>query len=100
MKPFAPGRQTLLQQLSHRAHGEPAGRQAPPALGTQRETPSPVLMQLALPPVQQFCDAPSPPHTSPSGWQFCAFAQRRTPSPSGVPHDPEQHCLSPVHTSS
>jgi hypothetical protein len=56
-------------------------------------------MQTALPPLQQFCDAPFPPHTSPSGTQFCARAQRRTPSASGVPHEPEQHWRSSTHTS-
>jgi hypothetical protein len=68
-------------------------------LGTQRETPSLVLMQTALPPLQQFCDAPRPPQTSPSGTQFCTLTQRRTPRLSGVPHDPEQQSGLDVHTS-
>jgi hypothetical protein len=60
----------------------------------------PVLTQLLLPPLQQFCEAPRPPQTSPSGTQLWARAQRRTPSLSGVPQDPEQHELSEVQTSS
>ncbi len=99
-KPFGPMMQMSLQQLSHKAQGEPGGRHWPPAFGTQRLTPSPVVTQLALPPVQQFCDAPRPPHTSPSGTQFCARTHRRTPSGSGAPHEPEQHSRSEVHTSS
>ncbi len=69
-------------------------------MGTHRETPSPVVRQLLLPPLQQFWDAPRPPQTSPSGTQLCARTQRRTPSASGVPHDPEQHCPFETHTSS
>jgi hypothetical protein len=69
-------------------------------LGTQRETPSLVLTQAALPPLQQFCDAPRPPQTSPSGTQLPTLAQRRTPTLSAVPHDPEQQSVFAVHTSS
>jgi hypothetical protein len=93
------GRHRLLQQLSHKLHSWPAAKHAP-MFGTHRETPSPVLMQLDLPPLQQFCDAPRPPQTSPSGWQLNPpRVQRRTPSASTTPHDPEQHCLSDVQRS-
>jgi hypothetical protein len=74
-------------------------------LGTQRETPSLVLTQIALPPLQQFCDAPRPPQTSPSATQVLppvfgpVELQRRTPSASAVPHDPVQHSRFEVQTS-
>jgi hypothetical protein len=98
--PPGPGTHTLLQHSSQSAQGVPAGKQVPPWLGKQRFTPSSVGTQLDLPPLQQFWDAPRPPHTSPSGTQFCAFTQRRTPSASAVPQEPEQHPASEMQTSS
>jgi hypothetical protein len=95
------GTQMWLQHSSHRAQAWPAGKQAPPLFGKQRLTPLLVLTQLALPPLQQFCDAPLPPHTSPSGTQLNpVLLQRRTPSASGGPHSFEQHSKFAVHMSS
>jgi hypothetical protein len=95
------GTQMWLQHSSHSAQAWPAGKQAPPLFGKQRLTPLLVLTQLALPPLQQFCDAPLPPQTSPSGTQLKpVLLQRRTPSASGAPHSFEQHSKFAVHTSS
>lgn len=60
----------------------------------QRETPVDEVWQPDLPPLQQFCDAPSPPHTSPSGTQLPTRSQRRSPDESAAPHLPEQQSLS------
>jgi hypothetical protein len=68
--------------------------------GKQRETPLLVARQTAFPPLQQFCDAPRPPQTSPSGTQVWALWQRRTPSVSAAPQEPEQQAPSEVQTSS
>jgi hypothetical protein len=100
VKPVGPGRQTWLQQLSQSAHAWPTGKHAAPAFGTHRDTPSLVFTQAALPPLQQFCEAPMPPHTSPSGKQLPTFTQRCTPYASGAPHEPEQQSTLDVHTSS
>jgi hypothetical protein len=68
--------------------------------GKQRETPLPVGRHEALPPLQQFCEEPRPPQTSPSGRQLPALTHRRTPSASAVPQEPEQQAPSEVQTSS
>jgi hypothetical protein len=52
------GVQMRLQHSSPMWHDAPFGKQAPPNVGKQRLTPVEVLLQLALPPLQQFCDAP------------------------------------------
>jgi hypothetical protein len=102
--PVGPSVQTLLQHSSQSAHGLPAGRHTPPP-GRQRLTPFSVLRQMALPPLQQFCDAPLPPQTSPSARQLVPpvlgplLLQRRTPSTSGALQVPEQHSTSEVQTS-
>jgi hypothetical protein len=62
----------------------------------QRETPVDAVWHPDLPPLQQFCEAPSPPHTSPSGRQLPTRTQRRSPEESAVPHEPEQQSLSLV----
>jgi hypothetical protein len=59
-----------------------------------------VFPQAAFPPLQQFCEAPRPPHTSPSGRQLPTFTQRRTPYASAALHEPEQQSIFDVHTSS
>jgi hypothetical protein len=68
--------------------------------GKQRATPLQVARHAALPPVQQFCEAPRPPQTSPSGKQLPTLTHRRTPSASAVPQEPEQQAASDVQTSS
>jgi hypothetical protein len=94
------GTQMWLQHWSQRAQGVPLGKQAAWG-GRHRLTPSLVVTQLLLPPEQQFCDAPLPPHTSPSGTQLNpVLLHRRTPSASGAPHSFEQHSKFAVHRSS
>jgi hypothetical protein len=65
----------------------------------QRATPTADFTQADLPPLQQFCEAPRPPQTSPSGVQLPKRWQRRSPCASGAPHDPEQQSLSVVQKS-
>ncbi len=62
----------------------PASRHAP--LAKQRDTPSDVGQQFfwLLTAAQQFCEAPWPPHTSPSARQRVVFWQRLTPLESGA----------------
>ena len=93
------GVQTPEQHESASEHATPVLRHGKPNVGLQRETPVAVLWHPALPPEQQFCEAPRPPHTSPSGWQLPNRSQRRRPVASGTPHLSEQQSLSLVQRS-
>jgi len=92
-------RQIFEQHSSARWHAAPVAAHSVPELGKQRETPLVVRWQDALPPVQQFWEAPSPPQTSPSGRQLPPRSHRRRPRASGVPHACEQHSAFLVQTS-
>jgi hypothetical protein len=99
-KPVPPGlgMQMWLQHSSLKAQVAPMGKHAPPKFAQQRDTPMLVFWHAALPPLQQFCEAPCPPHTSPSARQWRP-AQRRRPKPSAAPHVIEQHCAFEVQIS-
>jgi len=89
------GAHTCEQQSSHCVHDAPAALHAPPP--KQRLTPTEVVTQSLL---QQFCDAPWPPHTSPSFKHEPFLAQRLSVLVlSANEHLPLQHCTSAVQTS-
>lgn len=89
------GAHTCEQQSSHCVHDAPAALHAAPP--KQRLTPIDVVLQSLL---QQFCDAPWPPHTSPSLRHEPFLAQRLSVLVlSANVHSPLQHWLLAVHTS-
>jgi hypothetical protein len=90
------GRHRCEQHWSPKLHSPPLATHA--LEGLHRATPIAVALQDALPPLQQFCDEPRPPHTSPSARQL-SLPHRRSPYASTAAHFAEQQSRSFVQIS-